>query len=111
MTDTDHIILPAKLEWKSRCVMHRFPANDMEFSLKELIDAKLLKQNGPYQTGGWIHPSNLTTCLRATYYDLIDAPGERLEHIRDIKLAQVGNALHRQIQEWAAEVLGAEFVS
>lgn len=107
-----HIILPAKLDLDSRCLQHDFPMKDIEFSVVDLIDEHLLSLNGPYRTGGWIHPSGIGRCLRGVYYDLVDAPGMITEEANDRKLPAVGNALHTMLQDWIqAAVPATEFMA
>jgi len=109
---SEHVILPARLDLDSRCLQHKFPMSDIEFSVIDIIDEHLLSLNGPYRTGGWIHPSSIGKCRRGVYYELMDAPGEMVDEADERKLPEVGNAIHRMVQEWiTARTSAKEFTS
>lgn len=105
---TEHIMLPAKLDLDSRCLQQQYPMEDIEFSVLDLIDEHLLSLNGAYQTGGWIHPSSISRCLRGVYYEYVNAPGNVTEEPDERKLPAVGSAIHDMIQAWIAEAVPAE---
>lgn len=108
MCKTEHIMLPAKMDLDSRCLSHKFPMEHIEFSVVDLIDNYLLDMNGPYQTGGWIHPSSISRCLRCVYYELMDAPALIADEPDERKLPEVGSAIHGMIQAWIADAVPAE---
>lgn len=90
--------------------MDKIPLENIDFSLKEVIDAHLnARRLSEKDSNGWIYPSSIGSCNRQVLYNLKEGtPGREMSRAPDLKLSGIGNALHDMYQGWAVEALGAE---
>jgi len=93
-----------------RCLGGELPLENIEFSLKEEIDAYMRgKGSKERNSRGWIYPSGIGKCDRQVVYNLREGtPGRETASPLDQKLGGIGHALHDKLQEWSAEAVGAE---